>query len=230
MPRYRLEYAKIDRARFLSHRELMTTLQRALRRASFPLTYTRGYNPRPKFSFGPPLGVGVAGLKEYMDLELDDDIKTFEDYLEALNCQLPPGIRAHRLALVPPGDAGLGKLINCARYLVEVPLDDYKTDSDQLFHHIKGEEAWYYERPSDGKVFNVSAAIIKSDIDYEEGRVLLCFLMKVGQGEVPVPGLLDYIGKSGITPLQLSQVTRTGLYRIEKRCLINPLGEREEFN
>ncbi|WP_084711082.1 DUF2344 domain-containing protein [Syntrophaceticus schinkii] len=43
MPVYRLQYAKQDRARFLSHRELMTAMQRALRRASFPLTYTRGY-------------------------------------------------------------------------------------------------------------------------------------------------------------------------------------------
>jgi radical SAM-linked protein len=88
MPRYRLEYAKNGTARFLSHRELMTSLQRALRRASFPLSYSKGYNPRPKLSFGPPLGVGVAGLREYMDLELTEGINV-EDYLNCLNCLLP---------------------------------------------------------------------------------------------------------------------------------------------
>jgi radical SAM-linked protein len=94
MPRYRLEYAKNGTARFLSHRELMTSLQRALRRASFPLSYSKGYNPRPKLSFGPPLGVGVAGLREYMDLELTEGINV-EDHLNCLNCQLLPGIRAN---------------------------------------------------------------------------------------------------------------------------------------
>ncbi|HHV34531.1 MAG TPA: DUF2344 domain-containing protein [Syntrophomonadaceae bacterium] len=227
MPKYRLEYAKQDIARFLSHRELMTTLQRALRRASFPLTYSKGYNQRPKFSFGPPLGVGAAGLREYMDLELDEDIQTIEDYLERLNRQLLSGIRAHRLVLVPPGDIGLGKLINCARYLVELSSDDYAADWDQLFNDIKSVESWYYERPHDGKVFDVSAAIIESGCYHEGGRFYLEFLMKVGRGEVPVRGLLDLIIKAGTKPLLLSRLTRTGLFRLEGNRLIDPLGQIE---
>lgn len=231
MPRYRLEYTKNDRARFLSHRELMTTLQRALRRASFPLTYTRGYSPRPKFSFGPPLGVGMAGLREYIDLELDEDLITLEDYLESLNRQLLPGIRARCFALVPPGDIGLGKLINCARYLVEVPPVDHNTDWDQLLYSINNEESWCYERPKDGKVFDVSAAIIKSDIYHEGKRFFVGLLVKIGPGEVPVRGLLDLLtAKAGTVPVLVSQVTRTGLYRMENSCLIDPLGKTEEFN
>lgn len=230
MPVYRLQYAKQDRARFLSHRELMTALQRALRRASFPLTYTRGYNPRPKFSFGPPLGVGVAGLREYMDLELEETITTLEDDLESLNRQLQPGIRAHRLILVPPGDVGLGKLINCARYIVKLSSHHCNADGEQLLNNIKSEESWCYERPHDGKVFDVSAAIIKSGVCDEGGRLFLEFLMKVGKGEVPVSGLLDLITKSGTESLLLSHVTRTGLYRLEGNRLLDPLGKTEEFN
>ncbi|MCK7502832.1 MAG: DUF2344 domain-containing protein [Desulfobacterales bacterium] len=39
----------------------MVAILRALRRAGVPLDFSRGFNPKPKVSFGPPLPVGVAG-------------------------------------------------------------------------------------------------------------------------------------------------------------------------
>jgi hypothetical protein len=48
----------------------MTTIVRALKRADFPLKYSSGFHPAPRLSFGPALGVGIAGLKEYFDLDL----------------------------------------------------------------------------------------------------------------------------------------------------------------
>lgn len=225
MPVYRLQYAKKNKARFLSHRELMTALKRALRRASFPLIYSKGYNPRPRFSFGPPLGVGVAGLREYMDMELIGDLHATGDYVERLNRRLLSGICAHCLIPVPPGDPGLGKLINCAHYLVRIPSAGRAADWEQLLKKIKDEGSWSYVRSHDQKAFDVSAGIIKSGV-YDEGeRFFLGFLMKVGLGEVPVRGLPDLITRVCTVPLQLSQITRTGLYRLENGCLIDPLGE-----
>jgi hypothetical protein len=71
MPRYRIEYAKQDSARFLSHLELVRVFSRALRRSGLPLVFTQGFSPHPRVSYGPSLGVGVAGRREYLDVELD---------------------------------------------------------------------------------------------------------------------------------------------------------------
>lgn len=226
MLRYRLQYAKLDQARFLSHRELVTTLQRALRRASFPLTYTRGYNPRPKFSFGPPLGVGVAGWREYLDLETEEEINTENGCLQGLNSCLPAGVRGCRLAPIPPGDIGLGKLINCASYLVEVSPDDHSHGLERLQDSISRKESWLYKRPADGKVFDVAAAIIKSGLHHEEGRLFLEVLLKIGSGEAPVRGLLDVVAQAGAIPLR---VTRSGLYRLDGSLLSDPLGQKKDL-
>lgn len=226
MSRYRLEYAINEKIRFLSHRELMTSLQRSLRRASFPFAYSHGFNQRPKFSFGPPLGVGIAGLREYLDVELVEEIAQ-EEYLQRLQQQLPLGIEAHRLVLVPPGDAGLGKFINCACYQVLVP-DSLGISWDKLLQDLEEGDPWWYERPNDDKVFNMSAGIIKSRFQQDEGDLYLEFLLKIGPGEVPVRGLLDVLSsKANAASLPPFRTIRTGLYRQENNCFISPMGEIE---
>lgn len=228
MPGYRLQYAKNGSSCFLSHRELMTTLQRGLRRAAFPLTYSKGYNPRPRLSFGPPLGVGVAGLQEYMDIELDQDINT-EEYLDSLNRLLPPSIRANSLIAVLAGAKGLGKLINCGHYLIDIGEGD-DAEWEQLLQSGENEGAWLYERPGDGKVYNVAEAIIKSDVYHMGERLYMGLLLKMGDGEIPLRVLLDFLSDKGETVLLPAMVTRTGLYHLDKGCLLDPLGKRKNLN
>ena len=209
MPWYRLEYTKKDTARFLSHRELMTTLQRAMKRASFPLTYSRGHHPRPKLSYGPPLGVGVAGLREYMDLELDREISTLE-YLQFLNDQLPPGIIAQNLVKLDPGEAGLGKFINCACYRIEAGSCIPTISWEELFYKLDEE----YPNLTDG--------LLKWCVDLAGGYLEV--LMEVGQKGVSLRTLLEALNKGiGTSVLLPVMVTRTGLYQLENGLLIDPL-------
>jgi radical SAM-linked protein len=46
--RVRFRYERVGDLRFLSHRETMNVLARALRRARVPVHYTQGFNPQPK--------------------------------------------------------------------------------------------------------------------------------------------------------------------------------------
>jgi radical SAM family uncharacterized protein/radical SAM-linked protein len=115
--RVRLEYSKTGDARYLSHLELMTALIRALRRAEFPLKYSSGFHPSPKVSFGPALGVGIAGLREYLDMELFPPYEL--DYcLMRLNRTLPPGLHARNLTAVYGGEKSLDSSI--IKYTYEV--------------------------------------------------------------------------------------------------------------
>ena len=56
---YRMRFAKVGRAAFLGHLDLVRLLARTLRRAELPLAMTRGFSPKPRFAFGPALGLGV---------------------------------------------------------------------------------------------------------------------------------------------------------------------------
>src|SRR5439155_18046724 len=68
---YRIRFAKVGRAAFLGHLDLVRLLARSFRRADLPLAMTRGFSPKPRITFGPALGLGVPSLGEIMDVDLE---------------------------------------------------------------------------------------------------------------------------------------------------------------
>ncbi len=113
----RLEFSKTGNARYLSHLELTTALIRAMRRASFPFKYSRGFNSAPLMSFGPALRVGIAGLREYLEVEL---LPPFDAKagVELLNNTLPDGIRVNKIAFISGKEKSLDSFIN--RYVYDI--------------------------------------------------------------------------------------------------------------
>jgi radical SAM-linked protein len=113
----RMRYAKTGRTMFLSHLELTTALVRAMRRAGFPLKYSSGFHPSPRVSFGPALGVGIGGLKEYLDFEvlLPFDAATA---LTKINATLPEGLRADRITALYGREKSLNSFV--VRYTYEI--------------------------------------------------------------------------------------------------------------
>lgn len=89
--RYRLHYAKLAEARWLSHLELMQVFYRSLRRAGLPLHFSQGFHPLPRISFHGALPVGVASRHEIADIELTAFLDP-ADIKMSLNQVLPPGL------------------------------------------------------------------------------------------------------------------------------------------
>jgi len=88
---WRIQYKKVDYARFIGHLDMIRLIDRLARRAGIPIAHSEGFNPHPKISFAPPLSLGIQGLNEYMDIvvsaEYQGDIKNefnsiFPDGLE----------------------------------------------------------------------------------------------------------------------------------------------------
>ncbi len=98
--RYRLTFSKGEEVKYISHLDLMRSLERALRRADLPLDYSLGFNPRPKISIAAPLAVGVTGTAELMDVILYRPVDP-QSLLERLNASLPGGVRILAARNVP---------------------------------------------------------------------------------------------------------------------------------
>lgn len=60
--------------RYISHLELMRTIQRILKRSGLPLKYSEGFNPHIILSIAVPIPVGVCGKKEFADFEIKEDL------------------------------------------------------------------------------------------------------------------------------------------------------------
>lgn len=69
----RLQYTKVGKVRWISHRDVARALERAFRIAELPLAFTEGFSPRPKVSFGLALSTGHESNGEYLDLVLSHE-------------------------------------------------------------------------------------------------------------------------------------------------------------
>lgn len=115
--RMRAQFSKTGIMRYLSHLEVAAAILKGLRRAAIPLDFSLGFSPKPLISFGPSLSVGVAGEKEYFDMEvfMPFDVKF---YMDVLNNTLPEGIRIKKMAIIPMNELSLSSFIK--RYEYEI--------------------------------------------------------------------------------------------------------------
>ncbi|MCY4114382.1 MAG: TIGR03936 family radical SAM-associated protein [Chloroflexi bacterium] len=98
---YLLRYAKTGDARYLSLHDVRRAWERATRRAGLPLAYSRGFRPKPRLTFGPPLAVGAEGLRECVVLSLREDV--------------PPDSVRERLASATADGLAVGEIRRVAR-------------------------------------------------------------------------------------------------------------------
>ena len=92
MDKLRLRFEKTGRAVYISHLDLMHTMQRAFSRAGYALKYSEGFNPHPQISIALPLSVGAASRCEIMDFKLKED-PILSELPAKLTAVLPEGIR-----------------------------------------------------------------------------------------------------------------------------------------
>lgn len=124
--RLRVQFQKTGMMKYLSHRELMTAIIRAVRRADIPVLYSQGFHPSPRLSFGPPLNVGVSGLREYFDMEVKAGLSL--NIKDRLNETLPEGIRIKDVFLIKKSIPSLDSFIK--RYEYEIICQDLSVVSD----------------------------------------------------------------------------------------------------
>lgn len=193
----RVEFSKTGRLKYLSHLELVTVLHRAIRKAGFPLEYSTGFHPSPKISFGPPLGVGIAGLSEYFDMEIAPPFDLITNRIK-LNTMLPEGVCVKETSVIPVKVESLSSFIT--RYEYEI-----KGGDQSGIHRFLSEKEMNIQR---GKyVINLRAMI-------EEARLTdkdTINLIVVDQGETKVR-LGELLPVLFNTPLERLDIKRVALY------------------
>lgn len=120
MSKYRIKYERNTDAKFISHLDLMRTMNRALRRADAPLQYTQGFNPHSIMTVALPLSVGITSECEYLDITFSEDVDTAA-FKDRLNSVMPSGIKV--LEIRCADDMRAFKHIETARYEVTFKSD-----------------------------------------------------------------------------------------------------------
>ncbi len=105
--RYRIWHTKEEKSIFLSQLEFQSVLERALRRAEIPLTFSQGFHPMPLISFGRALPVGVQSLAEWFSVTLRTYLRPAE-VLERLAKTMPKGMAVKECERIPTNDKSVG--------------------------------------------------------------------------------------------------------------------------
>jgi len=119
LARYRFTFQKLGDARWLSHRNVMDLLERALRAAAVPVRYTEGYNPHIRLSMGPALSLGYEAVAERFDVECHAPVEV--GMLSRANRVLPGGLQLTACERLQEGLPSLGKAIAACRYRLRRP-------------------------------------------------------------------------------------------------------------
>lgn len=119
MERLLIKITKTDEAKFISHLDTMRTFHRALRRASLPVSYSKGFNPHPSISVAAPLSLGVASIGEYIDVDFDNFVDE-KEVKEKLNESLPLGMRVLNVQYIKEKRLAAMAAVEGAKYTVRM--------------------------------------------------------------------------------------------------------------
>ena len=68
--RLRVRFSKVGKIRFIGHRDVARVIERAVRKVGLPVSYSQGFSPRMKLSFGLALPTGYESEAEFVELPL----------------------------------------------------------------------------------------------------------------------------------------------------------------
>ena len=227
----RVKYKKEDEMIFISHLDLQRLLQRAFRRAKINLSYSEGFNPHPKMSYGHALALGVESQGEYVDIEIEDDIEV-KEFLERINEQLPDGIKFVKGQEIDPKTPSLSSIIVYWEYIfnidLEVPLSKEFVKS-RVLNFVKSKEIIITKKNKKGKKVEVDIRPMIRNFDLvslDDNRVTFVSTIATGSKanlniNILIPQILDMLNLD-MDPREVG-VLRRDLYKVEDGQLVTPL-------
>jgi len=118
---YRLRFAKRGLFRFVSHLDLQSHLIRLFTRSGLPLSFSAGFNPKPRISVLAPLMLGMASENDLLEIELLGSLDE-ETILAALRGILPQGLDISAARALPTLHSKLTARICAHHYRAAIPV------------------------------------------------------------------------------------------------------------
>jgi radical SAM-linked protein len=225
--RIRLRFAKRGRLRFLSHRDVARSFERAVRRAGLPVAHSHGFSPHPRLSWIGAAPTGAASEAEYVEIGLTEAAPPAA-VASALDAALPDGLDV--LAAAAAAGGALADRIDASNWSIELP--GVAPDALQAaLEALLARPSLVVERvtPSGRKQIDVRAALVDAQVSAAEGIDVCAILTAVVRHTTPavrpddVLGALDVV--ADLRPPVPPKATRTAQGLLDDGgVLADPLG------
>lgn len=178
MDNIRVTFSKTDRAKYISHLDLIRAMQRAIKRARIPIWYTEGFNPHSYITFPLALSLGIDSKVEIMDFKITTPMD-FDEIKLKLNEVLPDGLKVNNVAFQEKKHTEIEK----GEYKLCIRTDISAEDTLERFNQFMSLEKIEVEKRSKKKGINL--VDIKPMIEVYEEKICnenFCFTLKLPAG------------------------------------------------
>ncbi|MFM8367350.1 MAG: TIGR03936 family radical SAM-associated protein [Chloroflexota bacterium] len=183
--RVRITFSKQGALRYIGHLDLHRVWERAMRRASLPISYSQGFHPQPKISLAAALPLGFSSRAEVLDVRLNEEIPTEEIFLR-LKDNLPPDIKVTDVISVDERLPALQTTVLSAAYDVHLtePVDG--SELTRKVESLMKAESLIRERR--GKTYDLRPLIeLLSVIKQPDGKVWIKMTLAAREGATGRP-------------------------------------------
>lgn len=156
--RMRVCYGKIGRLRWLSHLEVVRSLERTVRRSQLPYALTGGFSPHMKAAFGPALPVGTSGEREYLDVWLTRYTEPLEA-LARLRETAPRDLSPLQIAYVDAKAPALTAALTIAKYRIDLKGESDPTVVQAALQRLLATGRLEIEHKGKSKVFDLTRTV-----------------------------------------------------------------------
>ncbi len=200
--RVRFTYEKGEAIKFISHQDESRLWERTLRRANLPLLYKRGFNPQPHIQFAAPLGLGMTGVRELLDVAFSPPVP-LDELSMRIREKLPPGVRLLDATEVPFKTVSPQSLTIGADYTILIYADAEEVSDRELQAKIEAfleKDVDWRERERHGQRYRYNLRPLVLELRYAgfdtaaaEHRIALRVQMRPGATGRP-DELVDALG------------------------------------
>ncbi|MGH2442386.1 MAG: TIGR03936 family radical SAM-associated protein [Chloroflexota bacterium] len=174
-------FQKGEAARFLSHLDLIATLEYSIRRAGLPVALSEGFNPRPRMSLAAPLPVGYTGEREILELYLRE-ARDPAVALRDLQGALPAGLIVIAIEEIGLEGKSAGSRVKSATYRARLP--EPAVGLDRMVSELLACSAIDVEDEREGAVRRRNIRPMIISVEILDPRSLRLTVSQTGQGTV----------------------------------------------
>lgn len=220
--RYLVKFTKGDAIKFISHLDLMRTLQRVVRRSLIPVDYSNGFNPHMNISIAQPLPVGVCSKAEYLDIVLSTTLDS-SAIKDVLNKNSPTGVNFKDIKeIIATGEKKVPQgmaVIDAALYDIKIKYsseENIETDIQKLLQM----DSWVIlkKTKSGEKLTNIKPMVKKFDYTLKDNTLFISSFLSCGSRENLSAELLASFIKSNTSNVSedsFTYICREELYGIK---------------
>lgn len=227
----RIKFTKLGDMKYISHLDVQRLFQRVFRRAEVRLSYSQGFNPHPKMSYGNALALGVESYGEYVDIEIEDNLSS-ELLAEKINDQLPEGMDFVKCVEIQTGVKSLAGNIEYGNYDFVIENVDHFTNSeisDKIDKILSLDTLNITKKNKKGKSVEMDIIPMIKSLEVksvEDDKITINSIISTGSiknlnTNVFLPKLIELLDVS-IDPLEVD-VIRNDLYFVEQGELVSPI-------